>query len=86
MQVCGPQEDQNASTHPGGHIGQDHGVLIKPRDGPNDARPWVHPNSSPQLHSRVTRQDQQAWERATMTGGPRVRGPHHPPCPQRLSC
>ena len=32
MEVCGPQEHQNASTDLGGHIGQDHGVLIKPRE------------------------------------------------------
>ena len=55
------------------------------RDRPN-ARPWLHNNSSPKLYSRVTRQDQWAWERATLTGEPRVKGPQHPPYPQKLSC
>lgn len=32
MQVCGPQQHQNASTHPGGHTGQDHGAQIEPRE------------------------------------------------------
>ena len=50
MEVCGPQEHQNASTHPGGHTGQDHRALIKPRE----TDPMPGPGSTITAHPSYT--------------------------------
>lgn len=66
MQVCGPQQHQNASTHPEAHWPGPR-ARSSPEMDPVMPGPGSTGNSSPQLHSRVTRKDQWAWKGATLT-------------------